>query len=236
MIPLVAERISEVAEICRRHHVKRLEVFGSAAVGDFDPDSSDIDFLVDFGDAPRKPWYGNHFELKEELQELFQREVDLIDDIAIKNPYFRKSVDDTRKQIYPTSHFPSPLCSESGREQAKQRSQEMPKTYLWEIQQAAQSITEFTADTSYDQFKEDWLTLGAVERQLTVIGQAMAGLEERYSSIAIGISAHKSFIDFGNDLIHRYDEIQSQKVWEIIQRKLPTLLNEVTNLLEQPNS
>ena len=100
MIPLIAEHTDQIAEICRRHHVKRLDVFGSAAVGDFKPDQSDIDFIVEFGDAPRKPWYGNHIDLKEDLQSLFNREVDLVDDTAIKNPYFRKSVDETREQIY----------------------------------------------------------------------------------------------------------------------------------------
>ena len=100
MISLVSERAVEIAAICRRHHVKRLEVFGSAAVGDFDPESSDIDFLVDFGDAPRKPWYGNHFDLKADLEKLFERDVDLVDEKGIKNPYFRKSVNETREQVY----------------------------------------------------------------------------------------------------------------------------------------
>ena len=100
MIPLVAERTAELAELCRRHHVKRLDVFGSAAVGDFNPEHSDIDFLVDFGDAPRKPWYGNHIDFKEDLETLFDRKVDLVDDTAIRNPYFRKSVDETREPIY----------------------------------------------------------------------------------------------------------------------------------------
>ena len=100
MIPLIAEHTDQIAEICRRHHVKWLDVFGSAAVGDFKPDQSDIDFIVEFGDAPRKPWYGNHIELKEDLQSLFNRQVDLVDYTAIKNPYFRKSVDETREQIY----------------------------------------------------------------------------------------------------------------------------------------
>ena len=59
MIPLVAESTAELAELSRRNHVKRLDVFGSAAVGEFNPEHSDIDFLVDFGDAPLKPCYGN---------------------------------------------------------------------------------------------------------------------------------------------------------------------------------
>ena len=100
MISLIVQHSNELAELCRRHHVKRLEVFGSAAVGDFNSETSDIDFLVDFGDAPLKPWYGNHIDLKADLETLFNRKVDLVDDIAIKNPYFRKSVDETREQIY----------------------------------------------------------------------------------------------------------------------------------------
>ena len=51
MIPLIAQHSDELTELCRRHHVKRLEVFGSAAVGDFDPDTSDIDFLVEFDES-----------------------------------------------------------------------------------------------------------------------------------------------------------------------------------------
>ena len=101
MIPLITQHSDDIAEICRRHHVKRLDLFGSAtAAGDFNAEKSDLDFLVDFGDAPLKPWYGNHFDLKEDLENLFQRTVDLIDYTAIKNPYFRKSVDETREQIY----------------------------------------------------------------------------------------------------------------------------------------
>ena len=103
MIPLIQDHTDDIAEICRRHHVKRLEVFGSAAVGDFNPQTSDLDFLVDFGDAPPKPWYGNHIDLKEDLETLFNRKVDLVDDTAIKNPYFRKSVDASKVPLYESS-------------------------------------------------------------------------------------------------------------------------------------
>ena len=51
MIPLITQHSDDVAEICRRHHVKRLELFGSAATGDFNPDTSDIDFLVEFDES-----------------------------------------------------------------------------------------------------------------------------------------------------------------------------------------
>ena len=90
MIPLITQHSDDIAEICRRHHVKRLEVFGSAASGKFNSGSSDLDFLVDFGDAPPKSWYGNHIDLKEDLETLFNRKVDLVDDTAIKKPLLPK--------------------------------------------------------------------------------------------------------------------------------------------------
>lgn len=100
IIPLVASRKSQIIDLCRRHHVKRLDVFGSAVNGDFRPDESDIDFLVQFDDSPEAQRFENRFQLSEKLEALFGRSVDLVDDTAIKNPYLRKSVDETRESIY----------------------------------------------------------------------------------------------------------------------------------------
>ena len=100
MIPLITNHTDELAEICHRHHVKRLEVFGSAVNGDFRPDESDIDFLVEFDDSPEGQRFETRFQLTEELKAPFGRSVDLVDDSAIQNPYFRDEVDQTRGPIY----------------------------------------------------------------------------------------------------------------------------------------
>ena len=100
MIPLIAQHTDDIAEICRRHHVKRLEVFGSAAVGDFNPQSSDIDFLVDYHLLPPGKHADAYFGLLDDLQSIFGRSIDLVEDKAIENPYFRKSVDATRETVY----------------------------------------------------------------------------------------------------------------------------------------
>ena len=100
IIPLVASRKQQIRNLCRRHHVKRLDVIGSAVNGDFHPDESDIDFLVQFDDSPEGQPFENRFQLTEELKALFGRSVDLIDDSAIQNPYFREEVDQTREPIY----------------------------------------------------------------------------------------------------------------------------------------
>ena len=100
IIPLVARRTLQIRNLCRRHHVKRLDVFGSAVNGDFRPDESDIDFLVEFDDSLEGQRFETRFQLNEELESLFGRSVDLVDDSAIQNPYFRDEVDQTREPIY----------------------------------------------------------------------------------------------------------------------------------------
>ena len=100
IIPLVTSRKQQIRDLCRRHHVKRLDVFGSAVNGDFRPDESDIDFLVEFDDSPEGQQFETRFQLTEELEALFGRSVDLVDDSAIRNPYFRDEVDQTREPAY----------------------------------------------------------------------------------------------------------------------------------------
>ena len=100
MIPLITQHSDDVAEICRRHHVKRLEVFGSAAVGDFDSNTSDIDFLVDYHPFPGPGKADAYFGLLEDLQRLFDRQIDLVVDRAIENPYFRQNVDKSKVAVY----------------------------------------------------------------------------------------------------------------------------------------
>ncbi len=100
MLELIADHREQVIDLCRRHHVRTLELFGSAAEGNFDLDKSDLDFLVDF--LPLQP--GQHapayFGLLQGLQDLFQREIDLVMVRAIRNPYFLKSVNQSRRVLY----------------------------------------------------------------------------------------------------------------------------------------
>ncbi|MEO7660295.1 MAG: nucleotidyltransferase domain-containing protein [Pyrinomonadaceae bacterium] len=94
----VTQYKEKVAKLCVKYGIRRLEFFGSVLSPDFD-EESDIDCLIEFSSDP-----GNHFDryfdLKYELEEVFGREVDLVVDTAITNPYFRQAVDNSRKLIY----------------------------------------------------------------------------------------------------------------------------------------
>ena len=96
----IAERRSELIALCRRSGARRLDVFGSAARGDFDPATSDLDFLVTFDDLPPSQYADAFFELKESLEALFGRPVDLLTDASLENPYFRERVYRERKPVY----------------------------------------------------------------------------------------------------------------------------------------
>ena len=99
MNPAVESRKEALAKLCRLYHVQELRVFGSAAAGDFDGES-DFDFLVTF--APCRPGehYERYFGLLEALEDLLGRGVDLVEASAISNPYFLRSVNQTRTRVY----------------------------------------------------------------------------------------------------------------------------------------
>lgn len=99
MTDTVEAHRDEVAVLCRHYGVARLEIFGSAATGAFDPDRSDIDFLIEFDDNP-KDLFKRYFGFKEALETRFGRGVDLVMTGAMRNPHFIESVNRTRRLVY----------------------------------------------------------------------------------------------------------------------------------------
>lgn len=100
MSPSIDQHRAELAELCRRYRVLSLSLFGSAVRDDFDPQRSDYDFLVDFQAMQPGQYADAYFGLLESLERLLGRPVDLVVGSAIKNPYFRQSVEQTRALLY----------------------------------------------------------------------------------------------------------------------------------------
>jgi predicted nucleotidyltransferase len=96
----VEQQLSEIAELCRRFHVRRLDLFGSAAADDFDPERSDVDLLVEF--EPEAPGRAleRYFGFKEALEALFDRPVDLVTRASVKNPYLRRSIEEFHETLF----------------------------------------------------------------------------------------------------------------------------------------
>ncbi len=100
MLPLIEQHHDEIQELCRKYGVKRLELFGSAARGDFDPQTSDLDFFYEFQSTGWKGLADRFFGLLEDLEKLFGRKVDLVSLKDAKNPYFLESAKRHRINLY----------------------------------------------------------------------------------------------------------------------------------------
>jgi len=102
MIPAVSEKQTDLAVLCERFGVERLEIFGSGATEDeFDPARSDLDFIVEFRrDQDLGPWLRHYFAFRSALSELFGRPVDLVMSSAMKDPYFIREANRTRRLVY----------------------------------------------------------------------------------------------------------------------------------------
>lgn len=99
MHPVVEAKRDEIAVLCRRLGVRRLDVFGSAAGNGFDIEHSDVDVLVEF-DAEVTGGIRLYFELKDGLEQVLGRPVDLVSARAIRNPYVKAQVSATRERLY----------------------------------------------------------------------------------------------------------------------------------------
>jgi len=90
---------SEINKLCESHKVKSLYAFGSVLNEKFN-DLSDIDFVVDFQQIDVLDYADNYFDLKFSLENIFNRSIDLLEEKAIKNPYFREALNQQRQLIY----------------------------------------------------------------------------------------------------------------------------------------
>lgn len=99
MISLITDNRDAIADLCRQYRIRKLDVFGSAATGAFDPETSDIDFIVDLGEyecgVARR-----YFNFIWALEDLLGHPIEMLTEPSIKNPYFREAVEEQRTSIY----------------------------------------------------------------------------------------------------------------------------------------
>jgi len=100
MVSPIAQYRDELEELCHRYHVRRLELFGSAAAGEFNQESSDLDFLVMFEELEPAAYADAYLGFYEDLPTLFDRRIELVSTTAITNPYFLESIQRSRETLY----------------------------------------------------------------------------------------------------------------------------------------
>jgi predicted nucleotidyltransferase len=104
MADFIDARRADLARLCQEHGVRRLDLFGSATSDQFDPNRSDIDFIVEFGPTAQPQLFVHYFALKQALESLFARPVDLVMAGAMRNPHFIEAAARTRRPVYAPTH------------------------------------------------------------------------------------------------------------------------------------
>lgn len=97
---ILREHEKSLDELCRKHGVERLDAFGSVVSADFDAERSDIDFVVRFAPCEPAEHAERYFGLLNDLEDLFGRGIDLVEEGAVKNPYFREAMNRSRTPVY----------------------------------------------------------------------------------------------------------------------------------------
>ena len=105
------------------------------------------------------------------------------------------------------------------------------KKFLYDIHSACQTIEQFIAGKSLEDYEDDLLLQSAVERQFMIIGEAATQLIKIWPEFENKISNVREIIDFRNVMVHGYSTIENQTVWGIIQADLPILSKEISNLI-----
>ncbi|MBQ8191331.1 MAG: nucleotidyltransferase domain-containing protein [Bacteroidaceae bacterium] len=96
---LIENNIQKIVALCKKYKVGKLFVFGSILTSRFN-DDSDVDLVVDFDKVTLEEYADNYFDFKYALEKLFGRDVDLLEDKAIRNPILRRNIDNSKQLIY----------------------------------------------------------------------------------------------------------------------------------------
>jgi uncharacterized protein with HEPN domain len=110
------------------------------------------------------------------------------------------------------------------------------RVYLLDIEQAARDIITFTQHTSLNEYVANKMMRMAVEREFSIIGEAIVRARVHFPEAMEGIGSARAIVAFRNHLVHGYETIRDETVWEAIQKSLPALLDDVARLLEQSHS
>jgi predicted nucleotidyltransferase/uncharacterized protein with HEPN domain len=216
MHPELARHRDALERLGRRFRVRRPELFGSAASGRDRPGVSDPDLLVEIEPVPPGEYADAYLGLLEALEDLFGRPIDLVTPEGIKNPYFRRSVDETKG---------ARLCKREARK------------YLYDIQydiqQVGAMIAQSSAGRSFGDYLGDAMLRSAVERRFEIIGEALTQLTRLDTALAARISEDRRISAFRHVLRHGCATVNDRRVRGVVETKLAVLRRQVDRLLDE---
>src|SRR5450759_5179676 len=210
MVTVLEDKQEAIAELCLRHGVARLFLFGSALRDDFRPGESDVDLLVEFGPMDPYAKAQAYFDMLDELRSLLGMDVDLVMTGAVKTATSPA-----------TSSARSRCC--------------MPRSaaaYLADIVEACDAIKVVLRDVDLEKYQSERPIRSAVEREFIIIGEAVASLARVDPGLSAGVSHARLIVGFRNQLAHDYASVDDETVLAIAEHDVPVLRRECSALLE----
>lgn len=108
-----------------------------------------------------------------------------------------------------------------------------PQKYLYDIVNCSEFVLQLTKDKTVEDYKKDRVFRSALERELQIIGEAMLQLDHISPETVDKISEHRSIIGFRHVLVHGYDSLDPDTVWNVVETKIAILLRQAEDLLSQ---
>jgi len=217
--------LGAVGQVCQRWQIDELGLFGSVLRDDFGADS-DVDVLVTC-DRDRRLSFEDWLAIKAELEHLFGRPVDLTERPLVQNPFTKAEIERTYQVLYPLGRANLTQAVEVDRSMTDEA---RIGAALLDMVGAMEDIQDFLAGRTYDDYAANQMMQRAIERSLEILGEAANRLPKSFQA------AHAE-IDWGrvvglrNVIIHRYDEVEDEQVWQIITVEVPRLLAQVKPLV-----
>jgi uncharacterized protein len=217
--------LEEIASFCDRWKITEFALFGSVLRDDFREDS-DLDVLVTF--APESGWtFFEMIQAQQELETLFGREVDMTQKTGLVNPFSRAEIFQTFQVIYPLkeTNFIEIQKSDTMTQDHVRNS-----AALLDIVQAIHRIQKFTVNLDSENYLKNELVRNAVERNLEIIGEAVRRITPEFRETHPEVN-WAGAVGLRNVIIHQYDRINNETIWQIVTTILPTLLLQIEPLL-----
>jgi uncharacterized protein with HEPN domain len=107
------------------------------------------------------------------------------------------------------------------------------KGYLWDVLEACKKVQTYTKEKTFDDYQADDLLRSAVERQLTIAGEALAQASQHFPEVATMISQLRQIVGFRNRMIHAYLQIDDLTVWGVVEKYVPLLKHEAQVALDK---
>ena len=215
----------QFAKFCERYCVMELGVFGSVLRDDFRPES-DVDFLVMFEPGNSLSWV-EWGQAVDDLTALVGRSVDLTRKNGVVNPFSRSEILSTVRVIYP---FKNSDVLEIVKVNKMAQENVRNSAALLDMVESIEAALRFSSGATFADYECNELLRRAMERQLEILGEAANRVSSEFQQSHSEID-WRNVVGLRNRIIHEYDRVDDATIWRIVVDVLPSLLEQVRNLV-----